>query len=80
GIAALPDRAQICSCHNVSKGDVRNAVKNGCHDMAAIKACTKAATGCGGCAALTKQVMEYALSDMGVEVKKDICEHFAYSR
>ncbi|HEI9727520.1 TPA: nitrite reductase small subunit NirD [Serratia marcescens] len=80
GIAALPDSAQICSCHNVSKGDVRNAVKNGCHDMAAIKACTKAATGCGGCAALTKQVMEYALSDMGVEVKKDICEHFAYSR
>jgi len=80
GIAALPDSAQICSCHNVSKGDICEAVKNNCHDMAAIKTCTKAATGCGGCAALTKQVMEYALSDMGVEVKKDICEHFAWSR
>ncbi|STQ59907.1 nitrite reductase [NAD(P)H], large subunit [Pseudescherichia vulneris] len=33
--------------------------------MAAIKSCTKAATGCGGCAALTKQVMEYALSGNG---------------
>lgn len=80
GVAALPDGAQICSCHNVSKSDICNAVKGGCGDMAGIKSCTKAATGCGGCAALTKQVMEFALSEMGVEVKKDICEHFAYSR
>ncbi|HEX4501120.1 MAG TPA: nitrite reductase large subunit NirB [Scandinavium sp.] len=80
GIAALPDSAQICSCHNVSKGDICEAVNNNCLDMAAIKTCTKAATGCGGCAALTKQVMEFALSEMGVEVKKDICEHFAWSR
>ena len=80
GVAALPDGAQICSCHNVSKADICRAVKEGCGDMAAIKSCTKAATGCGGCAALTKQVMEFALSEMGVEVKKDICEHFAWSR
>lgn len=80
GVAALPNGAQICSCHNVSKSDICNAVKGGCGDMAGIKSCTKAATGCGGCAALTKQVMEFALSEMGVEVKKDICEHFAYSR
>lgn len=80
GIAALPDSAQICSCHNVTKGDICEAVQNNCTDMAAVKTCTKAATGCGGCAALTKQVMEFALSEMGVEVKKDICEHFAYSR
>ncbi|MEJ4043786.1 nitrite reductase large subunit NirB [Erwinia sp. SLM-02] len=80
GVAALPDGAQICSCHNVSKSDICDAVKGGCGDMAAVKACTKAATGCGGCAALTKQVMEFALTEMGVEVKKDICEHFAFSR
>ncbi|WP_299999086.1 nitrite reductase large subunit NirB [uncultured Cedecea sp.] len=80
GVAALPDSAQICSCYNVSKADIFDAVKGGCGDMAAIKSCTKAATGCGGCAALTKQVMECALAEMGVEVKKDICEHFAYSR
>ncbi|CCG87279.1 nitrite reductase large subunit NirB [Erwinia piriflorinigrans] len=80
GVAALPDGAQICSCHHVSKADICNAVKEGNADIAAIKACTKAATGCGGCAALTKQVMEFALAGMGVEVKKDICEHYAYSR
>lgn len=80
GIAALPGGAQICSCHNVSKADICEAVNGGCAEMAAIKSCTKAATGCGGCAALTKQVMEFALTEMGVEVKKDICEHYAYSR
>ncbi len=80
GVAALPEGAQICSCYNVSKGDICAAVQGGCADMVAIKSCTKAATGCGGCAALTKQVMEFALSAMGVEVKKDLCEHFAYSR
>ena len=80
GVAALPDSAQICSCHNVSKADICSAVQGGCGDMAAIKSCTKAATGCGGCSALVKQVMELQLASQGVEVKKDICEHFAYSR
>ncbi|BCQ34702.1 hypothetical protein ERHA53_20450 [Erwinia rhapontici] len=80
GVAALPDSAQVCSCHNVTKGDICAAVKAGCSDMASLKASTKAATGCGGCAALVKQVMEYQLADLGVEVKKDICEHFPWSR
>lgn len=80
GVAALPDTAQICSCYNVTKGAICSAVKAGCSDMASIKAATKAATGCGGCATLVKQVMEYQLAQLGVEVKKDICEHFAWSR
>lgn len=80
GVAALPDSAQICSCHNVSKGDICQAVNDGAGDMAALKSCTKAATGCGGCSALVKQVMEYQLATQGVEVKKDICEHFPWSR
>lgn len=80
GVAALPESAQICSCHNVSKGDICQAVSSGCGDMAALKSCTKAATGCGGCSALVKQVMEHQLAVQGIEVKKDICEHFAFSR
>lgn len=70
GVAALPDSAPICSCHNVSKGDICQAVNNGAGDMSAIKSCTRAATGCGGCSALVKQVMEYQLAEQGVEVKK----------
>ncbi|EMJ0102326.1 TPA: nitrite reductase small subunit NirD [Enterobacter cloacae] len=80
GVAALPESAQICSCHNVSKGDICQAVSAGATDIGAIKQCTKAATGCGGCSALVKQVMEFQLAEQGVEVKKDICEHFPYSR
>ncbi len=80
GIAALPAVAQLCSCHNVSKGDISAAIAGGCTDLAALKARTKAGTGCGGCVPLLKQVMEYELQQLGVEVKKDVCEHFAYSR
>jgi nitrite reductase (NADH) large subunit len=80
GVAALPASAQICSCHNVSKGDISAAVEGGCTTVAELKACTKAATGCGGCAALVKQVLDFELAQRGVEVKKDLCEHFPHSR
>ncbi len=80
GADALPDTATICSCHNVSKGDIIAAVDQGACDVGSVKGCTKAATGCGGCAALLKSVVDTELEKRGVEVKKDICEHFAYSR
>ncbi|WP_143869858.1 nitrite reductase large subunit NirB [Catenovulum sediminis] len=80
GVDALPDSAQICSCHDVSKGDIFEAVKGGCTDIAGIKSCTKAVTGCGGCAAMTTQVMNAALTEMGVEVNNNICAHFEYTR
>ncbi|WBU50291.1 nitrite reductase large subunit NirB [Kosakonia pseudosacchari] len=80
GVAALAASAQICSCHNVSKGDIAAAVAGGCSELGALKSCTKAGTGCGGCVPLLKQVMEHELQQLGVEVKKDICEHFAWSR
>jgi nitrite reductase (NADH) large subunit len=80
GADALPMSAQICSCNNVSKGDICEAVAAGNLDFDSIKSCTKAASSCGGCAALVKQVVNAELEKMGVEVKKDLCEHFAYSR
>ena len=80
GADALPMGATICSCHNVSKGDIVDAVAQGQCDLASVKSCTKASTGCGGCAALLKNVFDAELEKMGIEVKKDICDHFAYSR
>ncbi|WP_339616624.1 nitrite reductase large subunit NirB [uncultured Gilvimarinus sp.] len=80
GVDALPDTAQLCSCLDVSKGDIVEAVQGGCTDMGGIKSCTGATTGCGGCTALVKQVMDSELENLGIEVKNDICEHFAYSR
>lgn len=80
GADALPDTAMICSCHNVTKGDIIASVDAGATDLGALKSCTKASTGCGGCSALLKNVFEAELENRGVEVKKDMCEHFAYSR
>lgn len=76
----LPDSAILCSCHNVSKGDVVAAVRAGNHELAAVKSCTKAGTGCGGCSNLLKQVVDQTLADLGVEADKGLCEHFAYGR
>lgn len=80
GASALPDSAMICSCHNVAKGDIIAAIDQGCVQLQEIKATTKASTGCGGCAALLKDVAEQELEQRGVAVSKAICEHFDFSR
>jgi nitrite reductase (NADH) large subunit len=80
GADALPMTATVCSCHNVSKSCVVDAIDAGHTSLAAVKSCTKASSGCGGCAALLKNVVDAELEKRGVEVKKDICEHFAFSR
>ncbi len=77
GVDALPDSAVICSCFDVTKGDIKQAVASGCNTMAALKDTTNASTGCGGCSALAKQVLDSELMNLGVEVNNDICEHFA---
>ncbi len=64
GVEALPDTAQICSCYDVTKGQIRAAVAGGCTDMGGIKSETQASTGCGGCAALTRQVLDAELSSL----------------
>ncbi len=80
GPAALPMTATICSCLNVSKQNICDSIAAGCCSVADVKAATKASTGCGGCAALLKNVVEHELSARGVEVSKALCEHFAYTR
>ena len=35
GVGALPDGAQICSCNNVTKGDLTDAIAGGCCDVPA---------------------------------------------
>jgi nitrite reductase (NADH) large subunit len=76
GVGALPDSAQICSCNNVTKGDLKCAIADGCGDVPALKACTAAGTSCGSCVPLLKQLLEAE----GVEQSKALCEHFSRSR
>lgn len=80
GVDKLPDSAQICSCFDVTKGDLVNAINQGCHTVAALKAETKAGTGCGGCVPLITQVLNAELAKAGIETNNNLCEHFAFSR
>lgn len=77
---ALPDGAQICSCHDVPKGAIVAAVAAGCTTLGTVRECTKASTGCGGCAPLVTQVLNAELEKQGVEVCTDLCEHFPHTR
>ncbi|WP_075968110.1 nitrite reductase large subunit NirB [Immundisolibacter cernigliae] len=76
----LPTTAQICSCHDVSKGALVAAIDGGCTTVADLKTCTKAGTGCGGCAPLVKSLLELELKKRGLTVNTDLCEHFPYTR
>ncbi|WQF83739.1 Putative nitrite/Sulfite reductase ferredoxin-like domain, nitrite/sulphite reductase 4Fe-4S [Colletotrichum destructivum] len=77
----LTDDTQICSCHNVTKGDVVNSVKDGtCKTIGEVKSCTKAGTGCGGCMPLVTTIFNKTMLSMGNEVKNYLCAHFNYSR
>ena len=76
GVGALPDSAQICSCNNVAKGDLKGAIAGGCADVPALKSCTAAGTSCGSCVPLLKQLLQAE----GVEQSKALCEHFSQSR
>ncbi|WP_150048218.1 MULTISPECIES: nitrite reductase large subunit NirB [Methylomonas] len=80
GPDALPESAQICSCYAVSKGDICSAIAAGCTTVPKLKAETKAGTGCGGCGALLKSVLDCELKKAGFEVNTDICEHFPHTR
>lgn len=81
GVDAMPDDAQICSCNNVTKGDICSAIADGNLDsLADVKSCTNAGTGCGGCMPLVTDLFKAELKKSGVEVNNNLCEHFAYSR
>ena len=77
----LPDDAQICSCNDVTKASLVQAIANdGATTMGALKTCTKAGTGCGGCVPAVTQILEAELARSGVEVDRSLCEHFPFTR
>lgn len=80
GVDNLPDSATICSCYNVTKGAICTAIQDGAHTFDAVKSCTKAGTGCGGCGQMVKDTLVAELGKLGVEVNDHLCEHFPYSR
>ncbi|QRV85667.1 nitrite reductase (NAD(P)H) large subunit [Ceratobasidium sp. AG-Ba] len=63
--ADLDDDTQICSCHNVTKGQVVDCVKNGIDNIGDIKLKTKAGT---------------EMQKAGKETNNNLCIHFPMSR
>ncbi|MGH9000735.1 MAG: nitrite reductase large subunit NirB [Acidimicrobiia bacterium] len=80
GVAGLAGTATVCSCNNVPKHAICAAVDGGAADVGAIKACTRAGTGCGGCVPLVTEILRNELTRKGVAVSDELCEHFAHSR
>ncbi len=80
GVDALPAGAQICSCNDVSKGAICDAVAGGATSIGAIKKCCGAGTSCGGCVPLVTQIMKAEMKKLGMDVNNHVCEHFPHSR
>ncbi len=81
GLDGMADSAQVCSCNNVTKGTICAAVRDGGIDTVdALKRCTKAGTGCGGCLPLVADLLKIEMKKAGKAVVSHMCEHFAYSR
>jgi nitrite reductase (NADH) large subunit len=79
-MTALPDAMQLCSCNNVSRGDVKVAIDAGCRDTASLKSETTAGTGCGGCLPGLAALLNSELEQRGIAVDRSLCPHFAHSR
>ena len=80
GVDLLPDSALICSCNGVTKGAICAAIADGCNSLGSLKKTTKAATSCGGCGPLAKQILDAEMKKRGYRVNNHLCEHFAFSR
>lgn len=81
GVMNLPDEALICSCESVTKAAICGKVtEEGVHTLDAMKKCTRAGTGCGGCVPLVKDLITGTMKASGIYVRNMVCEHFDHSR
>src|SRR5262249_21365569 len=51
-LMVLDDAAQVCSCNNVTRGELCSKISDGACTVADLKSATRAGTGCGGCVPL----------------------------
>ena len=77
----LHDDDLVCTCNNVTKGQVCAAVaEQGCRSLPALTAATNAGTGCGSCTALCKRILDTEMAAAGLEVDASLCPHFPQTR
>lgn len=78
----LPPEAQVCSCNDVTRAQIEEAVGEGgsCDSPSCVTACTRAGATCGSCKPLVKKVVEDFFAARGRSVDRSLCEHFPLSR
>ncbi|QYJ03147.1 nitrite reductase large subunit NirB [Nocardioides panacisoli] len=84
----MPDSAQVCSCNDVTKGEIIAAVAEDatthdggpCTDAGCVTACTRAGATCGSCKPTVKKLVEDHFAALGRTVDRSLCEHFPLSR
>ncbi|GAB3794066.1 nitrite reductase large subunit NirB [Nocardioides ungokensis] len=72
GPTAMPDEAQVCSCNDVTKGQILAAAE--------AEGTTRAGSTCGSCKPMVKTLIEDWFARQGKVVDKGLCEHFALTR
>jgi len=63
----MPDSAQVCNCNGVSKGQLVQAITNGCRSFKALCDATRAGTGCGSCKPQVQAILASAAGDLIIE-------------
>ncbi|GAA2137441.1 nitrite reductase large subunit NirB [Nocardioides koreensis] len=72
GGVAMPDEAQVCSCNDVTKGEILAAAEQ--------ETTTRAGSTCGSCKPMVKTLIEDYYAGQGKVVDRGLCEHFALTR
>ena len=75
--------AQICSCNDVTRGQIESTIKELGIEGATlkeVKTCSRAGTGCGGCEPDVKMILKQELEKLGGSLNNNLCEHFDFSR
>ena len=77
--------ATVCSCENISAGQIFDALEEsiastGGATVETVKSCTAAGTGCGGCVPQITDLVRAGLAGAGIEASRRLCEHFSLSR
>ena len=77
----LPATAVICSCENISKGQLTELLDDGtAQSVKDLAGCCGAGTGCGGCKPMLNNLVDSYLKSQGKVVRNVICDHFPYTR
>jgi len=81
-VMALADRAEICGCNGVCKGEIVDAiVKKGLFTLDEVRAHTKASSSCGSCTGLVEALLASTVGEGydPVPSKKPLCKCTEYS-